>query len=395
MEPRRICETVTLSNILFVSSNRHSPWNGASLNEPDHIWGDLPQQLGCNLLVCELGSPSPRVADYKFGSFEYTTNNRFDKPRSILLLIGAFIKSNRKGKAFCLGVTFRQIISRSKRALLRQQWRSKDISIWHRAVIILTRELKRIEPDVVIFHNEFSPWGSAVSWACRRVGVPAVAHQHYAVNDDPAGNPYEIDRWQGLFPAGLLCVTEDQVRRWKTLPIPVALGGSRRSLWNITDARNLAQDWIGGVLFAPALGDSAELEEAIAAFPGLEFHVKPHPSSKIDWKMPNVTLQSGDFVSVVGKFEVVVTSSPTPILSLTAINKPYIHVTSYPRVGTCQCAETSKFQTYRDVIECFAQGGSPLEHSSSGCPHNLAPTLSRAEYESSLLRIFDEGNRVF
>lgn len=381
-------------NILFVTPDRHSPWNGASLNEPDHIWADLPQQLGCKLLVCKLSEDSPRIVDYRYGDIEHVTTSRLDKPRAILLLIMALLQSNRNGKVFCLGVTLRQVASRSKRAFLRQSWRSKEVCIWHKAVVRLTREFRKRQPDVIICHNEFGPWGAAVAWSGRRAGIPVIAHQHYAVNNDPSGNPYEIERWQGLFPVGLLCITEDQVRRWHSLPIPVALGGSRRSLWNITQSKGTNPDRVGSVLFAPALGDASELEDVIGTLPDFTFHVKPHPSCKIEWKMPNVVLHSGDFVSVASRFDVVVTSSPSPIMALTAMNVPYIHVTSYPRVGTCQCAETFKFQSYHDLMECFIQGGNALELASRGCRHNLAPTLSRAEYERSLLKILGEGTRV-
>lgn len=384
---------MNLMNILFVTSDRLAPWNGKNLAEPDHIWADLPQKLGCKLLVCKLSKDSPRIVDYRFGPFEYTTEHILDKSRAILLLTRSLIHSNRSGPAFCLGVTRRQAISRLKRALLRQSWRSKEVCQWHKAVVLLTREFRLIQPDVIIFHKEFGPWGAAVKWASRRAGIPAIAHQHYAVNNDLAGNPYELEPWRGLFPDGLLCVTEDQVSRWRSLPIPVALGGSRRSLWNLGQSKGVDEDRAGSVLFAPALGDASELEDVIGAFQDFTFHLKSHPSSKIQWKMPNVVLHSGDFVSVAEKFDVVVTSSPSPIMALTAMNKPYIHVTSYPRVGTCQCAETFKFHSYRNLMECLAQGSTALEYASKGCRHNLAPTLSRAEYEQSLLQILGEGTR--
>lgn len=377
--------------IVFVTTDRVSPWNGTGQNEPDHIWADLPNLLNSPLLVCTTANRVRSDFEYTFGHVHFTNNQRLDTARAFLLFLTARLQSRTLRNSFLLGVTWRRLLSRVKRALLRQRSSSKDVLIWHKSVVLLTRALRTLKPDVVIFHNEFSPWGSAVVWAGKRVGIPTVAHQHYAVNNDPKVSPYNVERWRGLFPDGLLCITEDQVSRWGSLPIPIALGGSRRGLWSVGSIGNHQKSHEGSVLFAPALGDSDELEETIRSFPELDFHVKPHPSSKCTWDSANVKVYSGDFASIAISFEIVVTSSPSPIIALTALGKKYIHVTSYSRVGTCQCSERFSFECYRDVLDAMARGTSLTDLASEGCCHNLPPTPSKEDYQASILSILKKA----
>jgi hypothetical protein len=255
---------------------------------------------------------------------------------------------------------------------------------------VLTREFKRLQPDVVLFHNEFSPWGAAVVWSGQRLNIPTIAHQHYAVADDPKRGPYsEAKRWSGLLPAGLLCISEHQVNRWAKLPIPVAIGGSRRGVWNAKLHDKLAVQGREGVLFVPGLGDSHDLENVISEYPELQFHIRPHPSSKLKWNLPNVVVHLDNLVTLLVDFEIVVTSSPTPILTLTSLQKPYIRVTSYERVGTCQCSESTSFSSYRELVELLAKGVPATEMASRGCHHNLVRELSRVEYEKSIQTILE------
>jgi len=375
--------------ILFVTTDRVSPWNGTGHDEPDHIWADLPNLLNSPLLVCTNANRVRRDFEYTFGSVHFTNNQRLDTARAFLLFLTTTLQSSTIRTSLLLDETWARLLSRLKRAFLRQPWTSKEVLIWHKSVVLLTRSFRTLKPDVVIFHNEFSPWGSAVVWAGKRVGIPTIAHQHYAVNDDPRVRPYDVERWRGLFPDGLLCITEDQVSRWGSLPIPVALGGSRRGVWNVGSRAKDQKARVGSVLFAPALGDSDELEEAVRSFPEVDFHVKPHPSSKCTWDSPNVEVHSGDFASVAAGFEIVVTSSPSPIVALTALGKPYIRVTSYSRVGTCQCAEKTSFECYRDVVAAMVMGTSLLDLASEGCCHNLPPIPSKEDYEASILSILE------
>jgi len=376
--------------ILFITSDRLSPWNGKNANEPDHIWADLPQLLDCDLLICTLTNRKPNQIDYRFGPTTYTSTRRFDTLRAFTLFVLAFTKPEWRETDFRLGITWRQVISRWKRILLRQTWNSKDVFIWHKAVVLLTREFRNYRPDVVIFHNEFSPWGSAVVWASQRVGTPAVAHQHYAVSDDPGISPYnKVQELGRLLPEGLLCINSDQVERWRGLPIPVQLGGSRRGLWNINQSGGLSSCRAGKILFAPGLGDSAQLEDAILAFPQVFFYIKPHPGSKISWPFPNVEICYGEFSSVAEQFDVVITSSPSPIITLTNLRKPYVRVTSYDRVGTCRCSESVSFSTYLDVTEAIHSGRSIASMLSIGCEHNRVTLLPRAEYEARIMSILN------
>lgn len=370
--------------ILFVTTDRLSPWNGKRQEEPDHIWADLPDKLNSPLLICTLEHPVQTDFDYKFGAVSLTCRKPLDSVRAFLLFLIGVTRSRTERPSFLLDVTFRRIFARFKRLLLRQSWPSKDVFLWHRSVILLTRSFRRLRPDVVVFHNEFSPWGAAVKWSAIRAGIPAIAHQHYAVSSDLNSSPYgQINRWTGLLPDGLLCISEDQVARWSSLPIPVSLGGSRRGTWNI-EARREANEGGSGLLFVPALGDSDELEEAISEFPGIDFHVKPHPSSKCSWSSHNVSIHEGDLASVASRFAVVVTSSPSPIITLTMLRKPYVRVTSYGRVGTCQCSEEISFTSFREVIAALASGDRPESLASSGCRHNSPPELSRSQYEANI-----------
>lgn len=377
--------------IVFVTTDRVSPWNGTRQNEPDHIWADLPNLLNSPLLVCTTANRVRSDFEYTFGYVHFTNNQRLDTARAFLLFLTARFQSRTITNSFLLGVEWGRLLRRLKRAVLRQPWSSNDVLMWHKSVVLLTRALRTLKPDVVIFHNEFSPWGSAVVWASQRAGIPAIAHQHYAVNSDPTGNPYELERWRGLLPHGLLCITEDQVSRWGSLPIPVALGGSRRGLWGVELIGKRRKAEVGSVLFVPALGDSDDLEEAVFSFPEIDVHVKPHPSSKCKWDASNVTVYSGDLASIAVNFETVVTSSPSPIITLTALGKPYIHVTSYPRVGTCRCSEKTTFESYLDVLDAIAKGASLPDLASEGCRHNLPPNHSREDYEASILRILGKA----
>ena len=370
---------------MLLTADRFSPWNGTRLDQPDHIWADLPLHLNLPLLVFHEDGISKSFEGYRFGEAIDTTEGRPARWRTTLLVIQSFALSLRYGSRLLLGVRPLLAASRVKRALLRQP-SPGDLTRWHRAVLQLGCHLRRSPVDVLVFHGEFDPWGTAVVWACRRAGVRAVAHQHYAM---PKTTPQyrQLGRLGRFAPDGLLCVSSYQHDMWSDLPLSVAYGGSRRPTWNLSAETATQGDRIADLLLVPSVGDTAQIQREVAAYPDRVFHVRPHPGRMDGWGLPNVRLHSENLVDLIGRFDAVVTSSPSPTVTLTAAQQPFIKMRGEQPDGTCDCGERRVFSSLAEVLDAVTGGVALSELTSLGCQHNLTDPPSREEYLYELRQV--------
>jgi len=372
---------------VLLTADRFSPWNGRRPEEPDHIWADLPVKVDLPLLVYRGEEISWGPGEYRFGSVDETEYRRSDRWMVPVVVLQSLLLAVRFGPRLLLGLQPSLIASRLKRALLRQS-SPGAVTRWHRAVIGLTRHLRTSQPDVLVFHGEFDPWGVAVVWACRRVGVRCVAHQHYAM---PADTPHyrRIERLGRFIPDGLLCVSQYQHELWKSLPLPLGFGGSRRPIWNLEGRSTWSEARIGQLLIVPSVGDTAQIQCEIADRPDEIFHVRPHPGRLAGWDMPNVELYHENLINLLGRFDAVVTSSPSPTVTLTVAQQPFIKMRGDQPDGTCACGERRVFASLGEVLETLG-GGIALDNITSlGCEHNLTGPPTRKEYLSEIKEILD------
>ena len=133
--------------VVLLTADRFSPWNGSRLDEPDHIWADLPLHLDVPLLLFHEDGMSRPFEEYHFGEVLDTTEGRPARWRTALLVIQSFALSLRYGSRLLLGVRPLLAASRVKRALFRQP-SPGDLTRWHRAVLQLSRHLRRNPVDV-------------------------------------------------------------------------------------------------------------------------------------------------------------------------------------------------------------------------------------------------------
>ena len=365
-------------HIVLLTADRFSPWNGLRPDEPDHIWADFPQQVALPLLVYRGEEISRGPGEYHFGYVDETEYRKSDRWMVPVIALQSLLLAVRFGPRLLLGLRPLLIASRLKRALLRQS-SPGAVTRWHRAVIGITRHLRSSRPDVLVFHGEFGPWGIAVVWACRRAGVACVAHQHYAM---PADTPQyrRVERLGRFAPDGLMCVSRHQQALWQSLPIPIGFGGSRRPVWNMRDRSSPSGQRLGQLLIVPSVGDTAQIQHEITRRPSERFHVRPHPGRMAGWNLPNVELHEENLVELLGRFDVVVTSSPSPTVTLTAAGQPFIKMRGEQPDGTCACGETRAFSSLAGVLDALDEGVSLPDITSAGCDHNLTDPPSREEY---------------
>jgi len=373
--------------VVLLTADRFSPWNGSRLDEPDHIWADLPLHLDVPLLVLHEDGMSRTFEEYHFGEVLDTTEGRPARWRTALLVIQSFALSLRYGSRLLLGVRPLLAASRVKRALFRQP-SPGDLTRWHRAVLQLSSHLRRNPVDVVVFHGEFDAWGTAVVWACRRAGVRAVAHQHYAM-PKTASHYRRVGRLGRFAPDGLLCVSKYQRDLWSELPIPVAFGGSRRPTWNLSTETANQGEFIADLLLVPSVGDTTQIQREVVTHPDRIFHVRPHPGRMDGWDLPNVHLHSENLVDLLGRFDAVVTSSPSPTVTLTAARQPFVKMRGDQPDGTCPCAERQVFTSLGELLATLELGERLGSLVTLGCSHNLTDPLSREAYLLEIDRILD------
>lgn len=370
--------------IVLLTADRFSPWNGRRLEEPDHIWADMPLEVDLPLLVYRGEEIWRGPSEYRFGNVEKTEYRSSDRWMVPVVVLESLLLAIRFGPRLLLGLRPLLIASRLKRALLKQP-SPGAVTRWHRAVIGLTRHLRASRPDVLVFHGEFDSWGIGVVWACRRAGVACVAHQHYAM---PADTPqYRGIEPLGRFaPDGLLCVSRYQQELWKSLPIPVGFGGSRRPIWNLQNPSMTSEERIGHLLIVPSVGDTAQIQREIAESPTEHFHVRPHPSRTDGWDLPNVDVHEENLVDLLGRFDLVITSSPSPSVTLAAAGKPFVKMRGNQPDGTCGCSERRVFGRLRDVLDALTAGERLEDITSRGCEHNRTDPQTREEYLNEIRR---------
>jgi len=303
--------------------------------------------------------------------------------RTTLLVIQSFVLSLRYGSRLLLGVRPLLAASRVKRALFRQP-SPGDLTRWHRAVLQLSRSLRRNPVDVLVFHGEFDAWGTAVVWACRRAGVRAVAHQHYAM-PKTASSYRRVGRLGRFAPDGLLCISRYQQDLWSDLPLSVAYGGSRRPTWNLNAETARQGTALADLLLVPSVGDTAQIQHEVAAHPDRVFHVRPHPGRIEGWNLPNVRLHSANLVDLLGRFDAVVTSSPSPTVTLTAAQQPFVKMRGNQPDGTCPCAEQRVFRSLDDLLAMLDRGEPLGSLVTLGCSHNLTDPPDREEYLRAII----------
>lgn len=364
--------------MVLLTADRFSPWNGTRLKEPDHVWADLPQVLDLPLLVYR-GEEQPRgPSTYRFGQTSETEFRGSDRWMVPILVLQSLLLAGRFGPRLLLGCRPLLIAARLKRALLRQP-SPGAVTRWHRVVVSLSRHLRASQPDLLVFHGEFDPWGTAVVWACRRAGVACVAHQHYAM---PADTPQyrRVERLGRFAPDGLLCVSQHQKRLWASLPLSVGFGGSRRPIWNLEDRSSLSQKRVGRLLIVPSVGDTVQIQREVADRPSEQFHVRPHPGRMGGWDLPNVELHEENLVDLLGQFDAVITSSPSPTVTLTAAQQPFIKMRGSQPDGNCDCGERRVFSSLHEILDALADGELLDEVTSMGCEHNLTHPPTREGY---------------
>lgn len=371
--------------IVLLTADRVSPWNGRRLDEPDHIWADMPLEVDLPLLVYRGDETSRGPVDYQFGKVEATDYRKSDRWMVPVIVLQSLFLAVRFGPRVLLGLRPLLVASRLKRALLRQPTLGA-VTRWHRTVVGLTRHLRSSSPDVLVFHGEFDSWGTAVVWACRRAGVRCVAHQHYAM---PADTPHyrRVDRLGRFAPDGLLCVSRHQEKLWASLPMPVGFGGSRRSIWNLQGRSTRSEERVSRLLIVPSVGDTTQIQREIAEHPAERFHVRPHPGRMAGWDMPNVEVHEENLVELLGRFDAVVTSSPSPTVTLTAADQPFIKMRGQQPDGTCNCAEHRVFSTLGEILDELAAGARLDDLTTRGCEHNLTPAPSPSEYRKLVWRV--------
>jgi hypothetical protein len=98
------------------------------------------------------------------------------------------------------------------------------------------------------------------------------------------------------------------------------------------------------------------------------------------WDLPNVELHEQNLVELLGQFDAVVTSSPSPTVTLTAAGQPFIKMRGDQPDGTCRCGETRVFSSLAAVLDALDDGVPLSDITSLGCEHNRTDPPAREEY---------------
>ena len=323
---------LTIDDVLIISCDRYSPWNGIDTGRPDHVWADLPGRVGARMLVYCEHEPVMSADDYRFGSVEFLRPNLTLRDRGGVLLETA--------RDLWRAVTIDRRLGLGLRPLYvaRYLWRwgrrrplSPHLARMQVARRVLSHELRRRSPRVALFHGEFDNWGIAVAQACREAGVIPVAVQHGPISR--SNEQYsDLEQIQSFIASALLCVSESEVEKWAGLPIPVGVLGSRRVRWNLpdlalTDDRG-AEPLEHRLLIVPPSMDSERFRTAVMSHREVPVDVKPHPLHREGWTADHVRVVDGELNELLPRYEVVVTGSPNAQIALATLNKPYIRILS-------------------------------------------------------------------
>jgi len=349
-------------DVVVISSDRYHPWNGDRLDQPDHVWADLPAVIGCDLVVY-LEQPFRGPEEFHFGSVQTVKGFEIrprDRVRCVLLALRSVIEGLLFDRRLACGVTPKYLLHRVYRCLLG---RPLDFPVlrWQRAQVALEEFLRTRRPEVVLFHDEFGEWAMAICNACRAVGsITPIAYQHSTVAEDSLQYA-DLARLRGRIADGLLCVSRQEVHKWSALPIPVTLAGSRRPRWDLNLSTPRGESHARPVtrlpaLLVPSLADTPLWQEQLRGFPHLSFAVAPHPLRPDGWALPNVETLTERLNLALLDYEVVITSSPNVQLTLGIMERNFVRV-----LGAYDSAtETLEEGTYR-TLEDALRGVSTFE----------------------------------
>lgn len=323
---------LTIDDVLIISCDRYSPWNGTDTERPDHVWADLPGRVGARMLVYCEREPVMSADSYRFGSVE------FIRPDLTLVdRVGVCLETARdlwravtidRRLALGLGPVH---VARYLWRWMRRRPLSPYLARMQVARRVLSRELRRRSPRVALFHGEFDNWGIAVAQACRDAGVIPVAVQHGPISR--SNEQYSnLKRIETFIASALLCVSESEVEKWAGLPIPAGVLGSRRVRWNLPDLA-LTDDRRAEVLeprllIVPPSMDSERFRTAVMSHREVPVDVKPHPLHREGWVADHVRVVDGELNELLPRYDVVVTGSPNAQIALAMLEKPYIRVRS-------------------------------------------------------------------
>ena len=323
---------LTIDDVLIISCDRYSPWNGSDTGRPDHVWADLPGRVGARMLVYCEHEPVMSADSYRFGSVEFIRPDLTLGDR-----VGVCLETARD---LWRAVTIDRRLALGFLPLYvaRYLWRggrrrplSPHLARMQVARRVLSHELRRRSPRVALFHGEFDNWGIAVAQACREAGVIPVAVQHGPISR--SNEQYsDLEQIQSFIASALLCVSESEVEKWAGLPIPVGLLGSRRVRWNLPDSDSAddrgAEPLEHRLLIVPPSMDSERFRTAVLRHPELPVDVKPHPLHRDNWAADHVRVVDGELNELLPRYDVVVTGSPNAQISLAMLEKPYIRIRS-------------------------------------------------------------------
>lgn len=324
-------------DIVIVSSDRYHPWNGERLDQPDHVWADLPFVTGVELAVyCEGDQPWP--VEYAFGRVSRVSPDCWSvgsRSRVAWLAVRAVYEGVVFDRRLSMGITPSYLAWRLYRKLVRRPLEF-PILRWQRAQVVLERYLRERRPDVVVFHDEFGEWAIAVCNACRVVGgIAPIAYQHAAVAHD-SPQYASLEKLRGRIADGLLCISPEEAEKWSALPLPTRVIGSRRPRWDLggqedegpssVQRQQLPPEKDQRILLVPGLADTPSWQEEIRGSPHLQFVVKPHPLRREGWTGSNVEVTDERTAIALRRFDVVVTSSPNVQLTLGILGRPFVRV---------------------------------------------------------------------
>ena len=350
---------LTIDDVLIISCDRYSPWNGSDTGRPDHVWADLPGRVGARMLVYCEHEPVMSADSYRFGSVEFIRPDLTLGDRvGVLLetardLWRAVTIDRRLALGFLPLYVARYLWREGRRRSL-----SPHLARMQVARRVLSHELRRRSPRVALFHGEFDNWGLAVAQACRDVGVIPVAVQHGPISR--SNEQYSnLRRIEPFIASALLCMSESEVEKWAGLPIPVGVLGSRRVRWNLpdlalTDDRG-AESLEHRLLIVPPSMDSERFRTAVMSHREVPVDVKPHPLHREGWAADHVRVVDGELNELLPRYEVVVTGSPNAQISLAMLDKPYIRIRSSDSADWDSESGGAAFDSLDEVLDRAAE----------------------------------------
>ena len=378
-ERQRMAKQKLPEQLIFLSCDVYSPWSGVRPDGPDHIWADLPEYYQAPLLIYSMYGQT-RLENSPFHKkTHFFRANKWHKAQALLNLVIACAATPLIGRAVLLGWGPKAIVRRILGIL-----KGKDpgaVLRHHVFSAALVAELRQLQPEILFYHHEFTPWGSAVELACRKTGVKAIAWQHFAL--PPDSDTYVQAKDLGsLTPRVLLTVTRHQADHWQhSLPCQVHYGGSRRPTWKDSLRRAKLppcedQHRSRRILFITGALDCDDWMRAFSMHPNSNFEVVLHPSTTPTTVPQNVNILEGRSEDLISHYEVVVASSPTPILTLTSARYPHIRVATSQPDGNCHCSSRKVNQT--SFLSIYEDPEALRSLITQGCRHNQTDPISKA-----------------